>query len=695
MRKIRVREDKTRPSPDLFKDRKDTLLTYTGKVAGKDAPVIGMPRISSSTRCSRSGRRFRSGFRLQLLPTNKDIIKNGIEQIVTETCFPVKVAHGHLNELIAKGVKRIFLPSIINLRPTKQGQNFTVLCPYVQSIPYLTRSAFDYKALGVEVLSPIVHFNQKDAGLKKEFHEIGRLLGRDKSSVEKALKVAMGAWDEFGRKLCERGKEVIDGLKKEDTALVIVGRAYNTTDSGINLELPQKLREMGTVAIPYDMLPVDDAIDEVLAEDMYWKSGQRILAVAKLIRNDDRLFSVYITNFGCGPDSLITHFYKEAAAGKPFLQLEIDEHSADAGAITRCEAFLDSIKNIKGKIKIDARDKGILKRTNIKKKIYLPYMADGAYAIAAAFQSAGIDAEVMDMPDEVLKWGRRYTSGRECYPCIITTGDMVKKIKDKGFDREGSAFFMPSGNGPCRFGQYNRYQRLILDELDFKDVPVFAPDQDGNFYKELGAVGGNFDRLAWWGILAIDLLYKRLLETRPYEKNAGESDTVYWDSLWAVCDAVKNKRFPEKELKAAKAAFKRVPVNAPTGKPVIGIVGEIYVRSNRFTNENLVGKLEALGAEVRMPTISEWIYYTNFCAKRKNWDRRSYGDYFRTLTSDFFQHKDEKRMENILNGDLRSGHEPRVEEIIKKAEGYIRLLRGRGGTQRRQGPRYIGKGATS
>ncbi|OGP34234.1 MAG: CoA activase, partial [Deltaproteobacteria bacterium GWC2_56_8] len=685
--------------PDLFKDREKILYgTYTGKVAGKDAPVIGMPRMLFVHEMFPFWKAFfdQLGFRLQLSsPTNKDIIKNGLEKVVTETCFPVKVAHGHLNELIAKGVKRIFLPSIINLRPTKQGQNFTVLCPYVQSIPYLTRSAFDYKALGVEVLSPIVHFNQKDAGLKKEFHEIGRLLGRDKASVEKALKAAMEAWDEFGRKLRERGKEVIDGLKKEDTALVIVGRAYNTTDSGINLELPQKLRDMGTVAIPYDMLPVDDAIDEALAEDMYWKSGQRILAVAKLIRNDDRLFSVYITNFGCGPDSLITHFYKEAAAGKPFLQLEIDEHSADAGAITRCEAFLDSIKNIKGKIKIDARDKGILKRTNIKKKIYLPYMADGAYAIAAAFQSAGIDAEVMDMPDEEsLKWGRRYTSGRECYPCIITTGDMVKKIKDKDFDREGSAFFMPSGNGPCRFGQYNRYQRLILDELDFKDVPVFAPDQDGNFYKELGAVGGNFDRLAWWGILAIDLLYKRLLETRPYEKNTGESDKVYWESVWAVCDAVKNKRFPEKELKAAKAAFKRVPVNAPTGRPVIGVVGEIYVRSNRFTNENLVGKLEALGAEVRMPTISEWIYYTNFCAKRKNWDRRSYGDYFRTLTSDFFQHKDEKKMENILNGDLRSGHEPRVEEIIKKAEGYIHdSFEGEAVLSVGKALDYIGKGA--
>ena len=101
------------------------------------------------------------------------------------------------------------------------------------------------------------------------------------------------------------------------------------------------------------------------------------------------------------------------------------------------------------------------------------------------------------------------------------------------------------------------------------------------------------------------------------------------------------------------------------------MVGEIYVRSNRFSNENLVKKLEALGAEVRLPTISEWIFYTNFTSKRKNWKRKDYGDYLRTITNDFFQHKDEKRMEEIFNGDLRGGYEPKIEELLEKAEPYI------------------------
>jgi predicted CoA-substrate-specific enzyme activase len=662
--------------PDLFAERERMLYSsYTGKVAGPKAPVIGIPRALLTYELYPFWKAFfdNIGYRVKLSsPTNKSIIEDGLEKVVTETCFPVKVMHGHIKELMDKGVKKIFLPSIINFRPAKEGNLHTVLCPYVQALPYYTKAAFDFADAGIEVIKPSIHFNQSYSALSKEFYGLGKELGVRRPVVDKALKVAMKAWDKFTSDMLARGREVLDTLDKDDTALIITGRSYNTTDAGINLELPKKLRELGTIAIPYDMLELDELVDAALSKDMYWKSGQRILATAKMVKDDPRLYSVYITNFGCGPDSLITHFYSEASGGKPFLQLEIDEHSADAGAVTRCEAYLDSIKNIRKKFTPAATKTGVLNRTIVRKKIYLPNMADGALGIAAAFQACGIEAEVMEMPDdESLKWGRRYTSGRECYPCILTTGDMIKVTRKPDFSPESSAFFMPSGNGPCRFGQYNRYQRTVLDEVGFKEVPVYAPDQDGTFYKELGMVGGNFPRLAWWGILAVDLLEKRLRETRPYEKSKGDTDMVYWKAVHAVCDEVRNKAFPEKALKAAKEAFAGINIYKPEGKPIIGVVGEIYVRSNRFSNEDLVMKLEALGAEVRLPTVAEWIFYTNFTNKRRSWKRKTYKDWFTTAFNDFFQHKDEKRMEAIINGDLRSGHEPRVEDIIKKSAIYI------------------------
>jgi len=663
--------------PDLFKEREKFLFSaYKGKTLPESAPVIGVPRILMMYEFYPFWKAFFNelGYRMRLSsPTNKDIIKEGVERVVTETCFPVKVSHGHVHELISKGVKKIFLPSVVNMAPAKPGQTHTVLCPYVQSMPYLSKAAFDFAKDGVSVLMPVIHFNQSMQNLRKEFHVMCDELGRSRSEMDSALDAAFAAQSEFRRMMVERGKEAIASLNPTDTALVIVGRTYNTVDPGINLELPQRLADLGTLAIPFDMLPVDEAVDDVLAEDMYWKSGQRILAVAKLLREDPRLFSVYITNFGCGPDSFITHFYKDAGGGKPFLQLEIDEHSADAGAITRCEAYLDSLRNVKNRVgKVEDKADAV-KRTGISKRLYIPNMSDGAHGLAAAFRACGIDAIVMPMPDEEsLKLGRRYTSGRECYPAILTTGDMVKFVTAKGFEPDKTAFFMPSGNGPCRFGQYNRYQRMILDELGYQDVPIFAPDQDEKFYKELGVVASDFPKLGWWGIVAIDILEKKLREVRPYEKNKGETDKVYWEQLNKVCKAIEAKRLPVEELKAAKDAFNAIAVTDDVGKrPLVGVVGEIYVRCNRFSNENLITTLEGMGAEVMLPPVAEWIYYENFVSKRKNWNLKSYSNYFKTIFNDYFQHRFEDKLLGAFNGDLRHGHEPRTGEILELASPYV------------------------
>ncbi|VAV84764.1 Activator of 2-hydroxyglutaryl-CoA dehydratase [hydrothermal vent metagenome] len=666
--------DKTK-LPDLFKEREKFLYaTYRGKELPADAPVIGLPRILMVYEFYPFWKAFFSelGYKIKLSsPTNKSIISDGLEKTVTETCFPVKVAHGHIKELMDKGVKRIFVPSVIDMNNSRGVQGHGILCPYIQSMPYIARSSFDFDDEGVELMAPIIHFNQSIDYVRKEFHAMSRMLERTKGAITKALDAAYKAQATFREKLVERGKEVIDGLGPDEEALVIIGRPYNTTDKGINLELPQKITDLGVIAIPFDMLPVEDAIDDVLLEDMYWKSGQRILAAGNIVRDNPKLFAIYITNFGCGPDSFITHFFRDNAAGKPFLQLEIDEHSADAGAVTRCEAFLDSLRNVKNK-KLPEKKIEIVERTSIRNKLYIPNMADGAHGIAAAFQACGIDAEVLNMPnDESLEIGRRYTSGKECYPAILTVGDMVKKVKSADFDPDDSAFFMPSGNGPCRFGQYNRYQRMILDELGYEQVPVYAPDQDEKFYKELGVVEGNFAKYAWWGIVAADLLEKRLREVRPYEKCKGDTEKVYWDALFSACEAIKEKRLPTGELEKARDAFNNVTLNGHGKKPLVGLVGEIYVRSNRFSNEDIVKGFEELGAEVRVPPVSEWIFYTNTVGKRKNWEKKNYNTLMKIYFNDFFQNRFEKKMFSSFKGDFKSGHELKPQKLIDMASPYI------------------------
>jgi predicted nucleotide-binding protein (sugar kinase/HSP70/actin superfamily) len=359
--------------------------------------------------------------------------------------------------------------------------------------------------------------------------------------------------------------------------------------------------------------------------------------------------------------------------GKPYLEIEIDEHSSDVGAITRLEAFLDSLKNVKVEPAPERISPYRYRVTGaLKRKIYLPPMTDQALGIVAAFQACGGEAEALPGSDEeTLELGRRLTSGKECYPLILTTGDLAKLLNRPDFEADKSAFFMPSANGPCRFGQYHRFHRLILDELGYPQVPVYSPEQTENMYDEVGLVGGDFDRIAWNGIVAIDLLEKKLRQCRPYERQAGESDRVYQYYLQKVFEALRDRQDVSIPLRQARGAFDDLALSPNGRKPIVGIVGEIYTRANTFSNENAVREIEALGGEVWMPPIGEWLLYVTHSSRH---DARVAHHYRRLLTiiiKDRIQKKDEHRLEECFHGSIKNLKEPSIAETLELAGNYL------------------------
>jgi predicted CoA-substrate-specific enzyme activase len=682
--RTRVRRDDL---PDLFAEREKALMAsyVEEKPLAQDAPTIGIPRLLHFHELMPFWRTFFSslGFRVVFSErTNKRLIHKGVEKIVAETCFPIKVAHGHLLDLIDKGVDTIFLPSVINMPLSHPSLDRSFACPYVQAFPYAIQSAIDFKSQGVKVLTPIVHFGWESKNLERALVKMCRELGKDADEVREAIEKARAAQDSFYASLKRRGKEVQQNLKKGDRAMVIISRPYNGCDPGVNLGLPQKLRDLGVTAIPMDCLALDevDLVDDW--QDMYWKYGQKIYSAAHIVRDDPRLHAIYITNFACGPDSFILHFFKEKMRGKPYLQIEVDEHSADVGAITRLEAFLDSLKNIQdGRVQEERKAKTIvLTKDANHRKVYVPYMAEQAYALVGAFQACGIDSTLTPRSNaETISWGRKHTSGKECYPCILTTGDMVRVVKSSDFDRKRVAFFMPSGNGPCRFGQYHRLHRLILDDLGYPDVPIYSPTQDEHLYRDLGMLGKHFTRLAWQGTVAIDLLDKRLRETRPYEAHAGEAEMVFNQYLKKAYEGVRDsKDDPNKcleglvhTLREARRSFDQIELINPVSKPRIGIVGEIYIRSNPFSNEFIVRELERLGAEVWLPPISEWFLYLNFTSRRYSLQNRRYAYYWRTYITELVQRLDEHKLDHVFKGSLLNHPEPSIGKTLREARPYL------------------------
>jgi predicted CoA-substrate-specific enzyme activase len=661
--------------PDLFEEREKMLFaSYEGeKTLSLNAPEIGIPRILYFHEMFPFWKAFFTelGYRVVLSDaTNKELIRKGVENVVAETCFPIKVSHGHVLNLLEKEVKRIFLPSIINMKSLHPDISNNTACPYAQAFPYAIHSSVEFRKRQVEVLQPILHFGFGQDYLEKELVHFGKTLHRGAKRVKRALEKAERFQALFYQSLLNRGKEILDQVEPHEKVMVIVGRPYNSCDSGVNLEIPKKLRDLGVLPIPVDFLPLDSIKPTEEIREMYWRYGQKILAAGKIINEDPRLYAVYITNFGCGPDSFIGHFFRDLSKGKPYLQLEIDEHSADAGAITRCEAFLDSLKNVKPKKGLPVRkEKAMTDRT---KKIYIPFMCDHSFAVAAAFEACGVDADVFPESDEeTLYWGRKLTSGKECYPCILTTGDMVKLVKDPNFDHQRAAFFMPSGSGPCRFGQYHRFHRLVLDDLGFQHVPIYSPNQDETLYSELGIMGSRFTRLGWQGIVAVDLLMKKLLETRPYERKEGMTDQVYQEALKGICEAIRNGGSLNEALQEGIKEFNRIEVDGSGTKPLIGIVGEIFVRLNRFANENVIRKIEQFGGEAWIAPLTEWILYVNTIAKKRSLRKKSFQNLLKVFLTDYFQKKDEHELEKIFKGILRNFGEPKTKSIFRKAKPYL------------------------
>jgi predicted nucleotide-binding protein (sugar kinase/HSP70/actin superfamily) len=278
-----------------------------------------------------------------------------------------------------------------------------------------------------------------------------------------------------------------------------------------------------------------------------------------------------------------------------------------------------------------------------------------------------------------MKLGRRYVSGKECYPCAITTGDMVRKAFSSGFDPRSAVFFMPSGAGPCRFGQYNILHRMVLDEIGFEQVPIYAPNQDESFYTDLGIVGNEFTKYAWKGILSVDLLSKCLHETRPYEVNKGETDAVYSEYLKKihVTLASGNGNMPALITKM-KHDFSSIQRNSER-KPLIGIIGEVFVRLSAFANEDIIRKVEDLGGEVWLAPLEEWLHYINLMGFRKAFVRfksnafskKNTTDVVGSLMAKYVKKKVENEYTKPLEGFLKTLHEPDTKTLLKNASPYV------------------------
>ena len=629
------RQQATKRAPDFNRVRQELFFKHMKglyRIAGDAATaekksgkiVLGIPRALGFHQLGLFWTHLltKLGYEVVISPeTNSEIVDRGIAAMTCEACFPVKISHGHA-ATIKDHCDFIFMPMLIEME-ANQGNN-AFYCPYVEANTYMLMAA-----LGLDpkkVIKPAVYFKKGKMDMHLSFAQEFKRLGLRFNDAEfnKAYDEATEVLKQFDAEIKRVGAEILKNLG-DRRAIVVIGRPYSAYDSRTNLNLFATFSRLGIHAIPQEFLDLSGIDIESEYPNMYWGFGNRILQAAKYINRDNRLFGLYLTSFSCGPDSFVLHFFNHEMnrTGRPYLELELDEHSAGAGVETRLLAFIDAIKNQQQITVLTSKDINFMPRKSTapltERTLYLPKMAEGARCLAAAFRAVGCKAEVMPTYSNAgIEFGKKHTSGKECFPCIVTTGDMfdvIDRHMADGMDvNNGLAFFMPETEGPCRFGQYTRLHRILLDKYKYVNVPILSPSSEDS-YRFSGYFTDDqalqFRQLAWQSIVYSDLIEKALWRIRPYEKVKGTTDMVFENAMLSGISAIEAGGGLQliKAAKRAARAFAAIERNNEQ-RPLIGIVGEIFVRTHKESNQQLVKTLEDMGCETYTSSVAEWIEYT-------------------------------------------------------------------------------------
>ncbi len=256
----------------------------------------------------------------------------------------------------------------------------------------------------------------------------------------------------------------------------------------------------------------------------------------------------------------------------------------------------------------------------------------GCHLLASVFQAFGVRARVMDTY-RGLDLGREFTSGKECFPCQVTTGDILlfmeeeKERLGEAFDPEEYIYFMPEAGGPCRFGMYNKFQRIVLDSLPGLENLKIGSLTSDNAYSPVGMIdedkATDFRKSAYVSVVVADILDRLLWRIRPYEREPGLADALIDEAVTGMSEAF----LRHSEKKAFDAVLDRLEDFVRRGreimdpavprKPLIGIVGEIYLRTHTQSNQDVIRVLERYGAEVVNASIAEWVNYTAYDRMRE------------------------------------------------------------------------------
>ena len=616
----KVKKDKD--AINLYKYKYDRLFSYKS-LDEKDAPrgVIGVPRVLNMYENYPFWHTFltKLGFSVVLSgKSSKKMFEKGISSIASDTvCYPAKLVHGHIEDLIEKGIKTIFYPSVTHEFREDPDSDNHFNCPVVTSYPEVIKSNMDdLEEKDIKYINFFITLNDKEklkkrifGAMKYHYPDISR------GEINEAIDAATEEYNSFKAEIRHKGEEAVEKLAKENKrGIVLSGRPYHL-DPEINHGIPELINSLGMAVLTEDSVCHMAKMERPLRVVDQWVYHSRLYKAAAFCKEHDNLDMVQLNSFGCGLDAVTTEQVEEILNEKSKIHtvIKIDEGNNLGAAKIRLRSLKAAInEREKSGIKPSQLEPKVVKyqkntRLNPQHTLLAPQMAPIQFQfIEKAVCDSGLKAVVLnENSSEIIEEGLRYVNNDACYPAIIVIGQIIHALKSGKYDPDNTTVLMSQTGGGCRATNYISFLRKALKSAGFENVPVVSISARGvedNGLKEHVSLG-LLNKLVM-GVLYGDLLMKVLLRVRPYEKFNGSANALYekWVEKCKKSLSNGNMREFNQNINNIVKDFDALEITDEK-KPRVGLVGEILVKFSPIANNDLISILEREGAEAVVPEL--------------------------------------------------------------------------------------------
>lgn len=616
------KEDKL---PNLYEYKYKRTFAYKSlKTSEAPRGVIGIPRVLNMYENYPFWHTLltKLGFSVQIsAPSSKSVFQLGIETIPSESaCYPAKLVHGHIMDLINKGIKTIFYPCVPYEKREYKDANNHFNCPMVVSYPEVIRTNIDeLKDKGVKFIQPFVSLDDEKVLAKRivaEFKEYKVSLTEAKEAVKAAALAREAYKDDIKRK----GEETIEFLHKNNKkGIVLCGRPYHV-DPEINHGIPDIILANDMAVLTEDSIAHLSKLENKLRVVDQWMYHSRLYRAAAYISTEPALEIIQLNSFGCGLDAVTTDQVAEiiSSKGKIYTVLKIDEGNNLGAARIRIRSLKAAIDERIRKNYIPVEEPIVYNNpiftSDHKKKhtILAPQMSPIHFEfVEVAARVCGFNLDVMPAMDcKAVEEGLKYVNNDACYPSIIVVGQMINALKSGKYDVNNTSVIMTQTGGGCRATNYIGFIKLALKHAGFEQIPIISLNAVGLGEQPGFNITGGFINKEAMALVYGDLFMRLVYRTRPYEKVKGSVNELHDKWKKVAMKSLENGNIREfnENVRNIIKAFDEIEL-LDIKKPKVGVVGEILAKYHPTANNDIVGMLEKEGAEAVVPDLLDFFMY--------------------------------------------------------------------------------------